>query len=232
MCKPADAIQTVLDRRNPSRPFLANHRAMACASALVASPKSSNSSRDLTVLELGFGGGSLYRYLCSLFPGVTYTGVEASGAMIDTARQYFGLSSTNCVRLQTAERYLSEHCPETDGDFDLILCDLFDGRESPAATSQEWFFRSLAERLSDRGMAAINLLPVNSDDVVSVLRAARSSFPGFGLLQFQDLGNLVVFLSAEPLPMGPELNSLLKSSPFAQQSEAQSFFQRLYRPPT
>lgn len=231
MCKPADAVQTVLDRRNPTRPFFANHRALAYAAALVVPRNGSAFPHDLAVLELGFGGGSVFRYLRSLVPGIAYTGIEASSAMIDTARRYFELSSTDCVQVQTAERYLSGHSPETDGDFDLILSDLFDGRESPVATSQEWFFRALAERLSDRGIAAINLLPSSPDALISVLRAAKTSFSGFGLLQFQDLGNIVLFLSAEPLPLGRQLDVLLESSPFARKSEAKSVLHRVYRPP-
>lgn len=199
ICNPSDAIQSVMSLESPHRLVLDNHHAMMLALLWPA--------RLGAVLDLGMGAGALQRYLRQRVPQLVVTAVEGNALMVSLARQYFELPTSQPVHIDDAFEFIKRDTTR----YDLIFCDLFNGRESPPNLQSPHFFANMERRLTPDGVLAINTLPASEQALSTLLQVARQAFAGVGLLQFQDLGNIVIILSKVPLTDASSLDEGLLS---------------------
>lgn len=203
LCRPPGAIQSVLDLGDPGALVLPNHRAMMLASLLPA--------RIHRVLDLGLGGGAISRHLHARYPEAALEAVEHSAQMLALCRGQFALPDAVQVHLCDAMGFLVANSTR----FSLITCDLFEGLAASGALLDPEFYAQLRRAMTDDGALAINTLPRSADEARAVLMAARHSFEGVAILQFEDLGNLVLLLQAQPLASEAALQRRLEDSPYA-----------------
>lgn len=203
VASPQGAVQTAMELAAPTSLVLENHRAMMLASIL------STSIRQ--ILDLGLGGGALLRHLGASPASPQFTAVENDPHMLKVARQYFALEPSQAVHLDDAVDFLARN----SAHYDLVLCDVFVGREAPAGLRQQAFYGDLARCLEKGGAAALNTLPASEDEVAEILRAVRPHFAGVGIVQFEAMGNLVLLLQREPLPDKPLLQESFAASVYA-----------------
>ncbi len=102
------------------------------------------------VLILGLGCGCAAKILSQKFPQAKITGVEINPAIINFGKKYFFLDKIPNLKIihQDAIKFLS---PVTSGRFDLVICDLYDGRKMI-------FPQNISHFLSPRGQIIFNFL--------------------------------------------------------------------------
>ncbi|MEM7691646.1 MAG: fused MFS/spermidine synthase [Pseudomonadota bacterium] len=215
LCKPKDAVQAVIDLHAPERLFLENHRAMAYASALVPTLSS--------VLDLGTGGGGFVRHFRHHYHDAVIRSVEASSAMVRLAERYFEIAPAAIIQ-ERAQTFLARD----QSHYDFISCDLFDGREAPAELLTVGFYEALANKLTSDGVLTLNLLPESEAQALQLLATVRAVFSGIGVLQFSELGNLVLVLCNAPLARLADREQALIASPYARNGEALLFASELH----
>ncbi|MEM1401999.1 MAG: methyltransferase domain-containing protein [Pseudomonadota bacterium] len=188
------AVQSVMSLEDPDALVLENHHAMlALALHLRRAPRA--------VLDLGTGGGAFLRYLIKHLPKASVTSVEYDSELIGLLRHQFAVPPDQPIVLEGADRFL-KRCKER---FDVVLVDLFDGRDAPAFTEQPEFFERLGAVTQADGLVMLNTLPSNADQLRRVIQAASEGFGSIGVLQSSSLGNVVLALSPVPLPARAEL---------------------------
>jgi spermidine synthase len=211
------AIQTAMHLDDPTVLVLPNHRAMMLATLLVPKLR--------YVLDLGSGGGGFVRHLRALSPAPVVTAVENDGDMLDLARRHFDLAPQQLVHVGDAMDFLGRDRAR----YDLILCDLFSDRISPAAFGDPPFFASLQRRLNPGAAIAVNTLPASLDELARIVEAAVQCFAGVGILQMPELGNVLLFLQETVLPDAAELGRRLATSRYVGQADLQNALAALRR---
>jgi spermidine synthase len=188
LCHPRDAVQSVMRIEAPAELVLPHQHAMLLAAALPDKVES--------LLELGTGGGAFLRYVAAHWPTARLTSVDNDAQVQQIARQHFGLPpDANLVCDDALDFVQREH-----GTYDLVLVDLFRGREAPSRLAKVQTMVALSNRLTVGGAIAINTLPDSQAAVVQLLEAAREVFGGIALINFADQGNVVMVLRQQVLP--------------------------------
>ncbi|MDZ4773637.1 MAG: fused MFS/spermidine synthase [Planctomycetota bacterium] len=137
-------------------------------------------SRDVrSVLLLGLGAGSVIHLLRRDF-GVKapITALEIDAVMVEIAREHFELERWANLEVVVADAVA--WTANTNRRFDLVVVDLFDEAEVPAACRTREFLETLEKRLNPGGMLAFN--------VVASRPAARDSARDFAGLFSATLG--------------------------------------------
>lgn len=109
------------------------------------------------VLLIGLGAASLTKFLYRNFPLARLTVVEIEPQVVAAARQYFKLPE-DPRRLDITIGDGAEFVMREDNSYDLILVDGFDGKARSGELNALPFYQNCRARLSDRGLAVINLL--------------------------------------------------------------------------
>lgn len=109
-----------------------------------------------SILVLGVGGGTVIELLATWYPGATITAVDIDSTMIAIAKGYFGIGNVPNVRLIQADAKIFVN--KKVKPFDLIIVDLFIGREIPAFVTKGSFYRDLKRLLMPRGSIILNYL--------------------------------------------------------------------------
>lgn len=188
LCHPRDAVQSVMRIDAPAELVLPHQRAMLLAAVLPDKLES--------MLELGTGGGAFLRYFSAHWSSARLTSVDNDAQVQQIARQYFGLPADAKLVCDDALDFVQrEH-----GTYDLVLVDLFRGREAPSRLTNVQTMVALSNRLTVGGAIAINTLPDSQAAVVQLLEAARDVFGGIALINFADQGNVVMVLRKQALP--------------------------------
>ncbi|MBT8146436.1 MAG: hypothetical protein KJN90_06240 [Gammaproteobacteria bacterium] len=176
-------IQSIMDMENPTRPLNPVTLYMLAALSLLPNPQS--------LLNLGFGGGALERYLHHHFPTVNTQSVDSDELVIHLAREYFAIDPGYAVYLEDAGRFVGgvEEC------YDAVLCDIFDGQRHPGCLYQENFYRACRQRLQTDGLLIANLVPEDEADMLRLLLPLRQHFSQTGLIELPDHDNLILLAS-------------------------------------
>src|SRR6516164_2407325 len=180
------------------------------------------SGTPLRVLHLGAGGLTLARYVAATRPGSPQLAVESSAEIADLVRQRLPLDRHRGpgrirVRIGDARDVLTQLPP---GSFDVAVCDVFDGAQTPAHLTSVEFTAAAARVLMAPGVYAVNVgdgppLTHTRRRVATV----RSVFPHAcmiaeaAVLRGRRFGNLVIAASRHELPVA-ELIRRAAADPF------------------
>lgn len=108
-----------------------------------------------SILVLGLGGGTVIELLSGRYPRADITAVDIDQTIIDIAKQYFQIDTISRLRMlrKDASKYI-----HTTRHFDMIIVDLFIGREIPSFVSSVSFYRNLKKMLRRSGVLMLNFL--------------------------------------------------------------------------
>lgn len=149
------------------------------------------------ILFLGVAGGTSLKQLVTVYPEVEITGVDLDPAVLDVARNYFGLAGEERIRLvaEDARWFLAE----SDERFDIIAIDIYVTGHVPFFTTTREFFELVHARLAEGGVMMMNVL-VNTarrrDELLGpFIRTVRTVFPSAFLI---GRGNYILIASKTP----------------------------------
>ncbi|MBI3559728.1 fused MFS/spermidine synthase [Candidatus Gottesmanbacteria bacterium] len=112
-----------------------------------------------TILVLGMGGGTVIDLLAKRFPHASITSVDIDPTIILIAKQYFGIGKHLNVRLMHADaRLFVKLCIKKAQVFDIIVIDLFIGRDIPEFVGTSEFYQSVKQTLKPKGTVILNYL--------------------------------------------------------------------------
>lgn len=150
-------------------------------------------------LILGLGAGSLVRELELI--GFKVEAVEIDARMVELARKYFELSPMAAVTIDDGRHHLRVN----DRKYDLIVLDCFAGERIPGHLLTFEAFRTIKERLKDRGMILINYTGhVNgsrgygSRSIARTMKEAGLSVLCYGTRAEEEGRNLIIAGGLEP----------------------------------
>ena len=176
-------IQSIMDLDNPARPLNPVTLYMLAALALL--------SRCESLLNLGFGGGALERYLHCYFPKLNLHSVDSDETVIHLAREYFAIDPSYAVYLEEAGRFVSS----VEATYDAILCDIFDGQCHPGCLYQTDFYSACRQRLRKDGLLIANLVPEDEADMLELLLPLRQNFSQTALIEMPEHDNIILLAS-------------------------------------
>ncbi len=189
-----DAMQSLIDPDQPQRLVMENLQYLMSILLFIPEPE--------RILLLGIGGGALVHFLRHHYPRARITGVERDPRMLEIASNELALPKPG-ERLDYIIADGAGFIGQDTGAYDLIVTDIFTGPQSPAWVTETPFLRAVADRLSDRGGAAWNLLIGSERDFLRFYQSLRRVFDGRTLcLEHDDHENLLAMgFNARPKPM-------------------------------
>ncbi|MBQ0833665.1 methyltransferase domain-containing protein [Marinobacter sp.] len=197
--------QSKIDRQHPHVPVHEYSRAMLLPAAFIE-PKN--------VTILGLGGGVMASAFHHLYPACQVHAVELRQAVLDVAREYFGLPDSERLKVTIADaRNALSDLP--DASTDMILADLYSADRMSPAQAQRQFVESCSRALSPSGWLVLNYHRT-PDPEGPYFRQLRKHFTV--LLTFKSTtNNTVVYASKQPFeaihPKDPALANLEKRLP-------------------
>lgn len=180
------ARQSAMALANPDHIELPYLRAMLVGLIMVPAPA--------RILILGLGGGSLPRFLLQQYPETVIEVVELRAALVDVARDYFGLPDCAglIIRIADGGEYLQQRLTEGNGRYDLILVDVFDDQGLAPMVMRHDFFTALASLVNIGGVVGVNLWSGHAESFRAVMRLLKLYFPnGAYSLPVMGRGNVV-----------------------------------------
>jgi spermidine synthase len=115
----------------------------------------------LRVLHLGGGGLTLARYAAATRPGSSQVAVEADAEVAELVRRRLplgraGRPDTGQISVRIADaRAAAEELPA--GSFDVLVCDVFAGAQTPGHVTSAEFTATAARVLAPAGIYAVNV---------------------------------------------------------------------------
>ncbi|MFC1790155.1 spermidine synthase [Patescibacteria group bacterium] len=148
------------------------------------------------VLLLGVGGGTVINVLKKRWPLAKITGIEIDKQMITVAKAYFQLDQISGLRLicKDAQKVVSGGKGGLEkGRFDLILVDMYRGKDLPSFVTKEVFMKRIKALLSFGGVAVFNYLldEKGRETVYDFEGNLKKFFPKIKLVQ--TLSNSLIF---------------------------------------
>lgn len=197
--------QSKIDRRYPYLPVHEYNRAMLLPAAFC-------NPRHVTIL--GLGGGVMANAFHHLFPDCQVHAVELRQAVLDVAREYFGLPESDRLSVSIADaRHALNNLPAASTD--MILADLYNADRMSPAQAQRQFVESCSRVLTSGGWLVLNYHRT-PDPEGPYFRQLRKHFSVL-LLFKSKTNNTVVYASKQPVkaihPKDPALAGLEKRLP-------------------
>ncbi len=180
-------------------------------------------------LVIGLGAGIVPMWFEQM--GVRTDVVDINPHVVQAARDYFGFTLSGEVVISDARAFLAA----APGKYDYVILDVFNGDTTPGHILSIEALRLLKERMSERGILAVNLIGSLKGDTfmtVSTIRTLERVFrtvviyPVFSPEEDDGIGNLEVVAYDYPFPpLKPEGVMNLPVHPFAQE-RVQKYFGR------
>lgn len=111
------------------------------------------------VLILGLGCGGSAKLVNKKWPEAKITGIEIDPKVVEVGKKYFGLGEIKNLTIKISDAFDScrklsavSHKPK----FDLILIDLYLGKDFPKQAESEEFINNIKKLLSDKGIVVFN----------------------------------------------------------------------------
>ena len=143
-----------------------------------------------SVLQVGLGAASLTRFLYRNRPRARLTVVEILPEVVAAARQFFKLPD-DPARLAIEMGDGHDFVAAARSRYDLILVDGFDAKGRSGMLDTLPFYLNCRERLTSRGMVAVNLLTRRRGVAPSIARMAQAFDGRVLLLPPSEAGNAV-----------------------------------------
>lgn len=191
------ATVSAIDRSNPARQVISYTRYLFAPALFRPAPE--------RALNVGLGAGAINRLFTKLFPDTLLVSVEIDPMIVEVAVKYtnFVESPNNKVVIQDGRVFLRRDKRQ----WDWIVIDAFVKRSQipPHLTTLE-FYQLVSDRLTDRGVMAINLHAGSRlfDSQAATLRAA------FRQVLFFRVGNRGNVIALGAAYAEPSLLSLLE----------------------
>ena len=150
---PDNALQSVIDLKNPHRLALVNLEYLMAILLFISAPE--------RVLLLGTAAGSLLHFLRHYYPQSIITAVDIDSELIENLLQMNILPEAG-PQLKYVYDDAVHFIAHSQQKFDLILVDVFNGAQSPRWLSEKNTLDSLYQLLTEQGATAFNLL-IDSD---------------------------------------------------------------------
>lgn len=115
------------------------------------------------VLVLGLGGGTAIQLVKEKSPEAEIVGVEIDPEIIKIGKRFFGLGKIKKLKIVNADafKWLKSPC----GQFDLIIVDVYLGKEFPREGEGEEFLEGIKRLLTEDGMVIFNRLRIKKDNL-------------------------------------------------------------------
>ena len=159
-----------------------------------------------SVLQVGLGSASITRFLFRNRPKARLTVVELMPEVVAAARQFFKLPD-DPARLEIAIGDGYEFMATTRRRFDFIVVDGFDGEARAGMLDTAPFHHNVRERLTHRGMMAVNILHRRGSVAASVERIREAFGERMLVLPECEAGNTVA-LAATGAPIRASIDEL------------------------
>jgi spermidine synthase len=171
----------------------------------------------LRVLHLGGGGLTLARYVAVTRPGSRQVAVESSAEVAELVQRRLPLGAPVSVRVADARAAL-EQLPAAA--FDVLVCDVFDGAQTPGHVTSVEFTALAARALAPSGLYAVNVGDgpplAHARRRVATVRAVFAHacvIAEAAVLRGRRFGKLVIAAAGRELPVS-ELTRLAAADPF------------------
>jgi spermidine synthase len=150
---------------------------------------------------VGVGGGQLSNYLFRRVPALEIDAVDICPAVVELAREYFGVPDDPRYRLHVGDGrlFVERASPRS---FDLLILDAYRGHSVPRHLRTHEFFTACAERLTAGGVVVANMhrrqprYPIDRATLASVFRHS------YRFVSADDVQTTIVASNAE-LELGP-----------------------------
>lgn len=168
-------------------------------------------------LILGLAGGTAATGIQRAWPGADILGVELDPAVVEVARDRFGLKDVR-VAVADARRFIDTSTEQHD----VAIVDLYSAAMIPFFTATQEFFAAVAMRLAPGGVAMMNVIaPMDRDVLVGPLAATlATSFPSVFLAD-AGRGNWLLIATKEYQTI-EEMRERLRNAPQPVQTAAKS----------
>jgi spermidine synthase len=196
------AEQSHVDLAHPEEIFYEYLRRIGAVADAVAPP-----GTPVTAVHLGAGAMTLARYVAATRPGSVQVAVELERELPAFVLDALPLPAGADVRVVVGDARAALPDAAAPGTADLVVLDVFSGRDAPAHLTEPAFYDEAARLLSPAGVMAVN---VGDDPGLAFFagqaRAMRSVFADVWCLAEQRLltgrypGNLVLVGGRRPLP--------------------------------
>lgn len=103
-------------------------------------------------LILGIGGGTVGVLIRKHYPNSEIKGIDIDPIMVEMGKKYLGLNKENLkIEIKDAEKLGKDK-------YDLIIIDLYQGREVPEKFKTDKFLKDILKHLTKNGFAVFNRL--------------------------------------------------------------------------
>lgn len=163
--------------------------------------------RPLRACHLGGGGMTLARYIASTRARSTQRVIEQDGGLVALVREALPLERAwrLSVRTDDAREGIAR---AREGEFDLVVCDVFAAGRTPAHLTTVEFVTTVARALAADGVYAVNMadgapLAFARSQLATITAALPQAcvIADAGVLRGRHFGNLVVVASRRELPI-------------------------------
>ncbi|MCG6553566.1 MAG: fused MFS/spermidine synthase [Candidatus Magnetominusculus sp. LBB02] len=179
---PLKTRQSEADLSNPRLPML--EYARNCLSVLFFVPQPSR------ILVIGLGGGTIPTALAAASEAVIDV-VEIDEAVAGVAKRFFNFAASDRMRLFTGDG--AEFVKESEMLYDIIILDAYTGQHLSNSIYSEAFYADVTRILSDKGVAAVNIITGNQALFKKNLMLIHRGFRGVSTLDCLGSNNTVVF---------------------------------------
>ena len=188
-----DLVHSSVDLRDPRVLSLDYARILATAIAVMSPP-----GAPIKVLHIGGGAFSLPRYIAADRPGSINTVMELDQAVVDTARDDFGLHDEPGLTIEVGDARLLVK-DEPAHSYDFVIGDAFSSRSSPWHLTTEEFLGEIEELLRPRGAYLMNLIDRESRFARAEAATLREVFRHVAILRSLATTNQILIGSNAPI---------------------------------
>jgi spermidine synthase len=152
--------------------------------------------RPLRALLIGGGAFTLPLYLAATRPGTANTVFEIDPAVVDVAKEKFGVRTGPLMRVKEGDARLSvAEAPKRS--YDVIMGDAFSSRSVPWHLTTKEFLTQVRDRLRPRGIYVMNVIDAGLRFARAEAQTMRQVFPFVTMLIVSH--NIVLIGSERPL---------------------------------
>jgi len=176
--------------RNQSMILLSNPKAVPMEYIRLAMLGMLFTPRRECVLMIGLGGGTFTSLLRRHYPALWIDVVEVNPIVVEAAKRFFAVREDLRFRIHIEDG--AAFIERASHSYDLIMLDAYTQDGLPGHLATPKFFKAVKARLSDNGVAVLNLWVDQYTERV-IEKLFRATFPETACIRSSDDFNLVLF---------------------------------------